>query len=134
MVDSPEVAEWADALSPFHETERQVFVHAGIEEDAGDLWRWATDEIMACCKFPATTGPFPKDVVAGHVATSSLHGEESFHDVYWDGFSHYYIDGSTERSGEMPILIYDAQTCRYSSRISTADGVGPENPVLAPAR
>ena len=129
----PEVVKWADGLPPFYETERQIFVHAGVEEDAEDLWKWGTDEIMFCCKFPPSTGPFLKDVVAGHVGTSRFHSERGCHDVYWDGFSHYYIDGTTERSGELPVLIYDTQARRYSSRVATKDGVGPENPVLPPA-
>ena len=126
-----DLVAWVKKLPFFAETEQQIFVHAGIEEEAEDLWRHGTDDIMFCCKYPYTFGPFLKDIVAGHVATSKLFGNADKHDVFWDGQSHYYLDGTTEHSGQMPVLIYDTDTGTYSSRLATADGVGNENPVLA---
>lgn len=71
-------------------------MHAGVDEDAEDLWRHGTDDLTFCWKFPPTFGPFLKDIVAGHVATSKMHGDCDEHDAFWDGQSHYYLDGSTE--------------------------------------
>ena len=122
---------WMRYLPLFCETETQIFVHAGVDEEAEDLWRVGTDDTMLCWKFPPTFGPFIKDVIAGHVGTHHMFGEWGEHDVFWDGQSHYYIDGTTEHSGVMPVLIYDTETGRYSSRLATADGVDYENPVLA---
>ena len=44
-------------------------------------------------KFPATKGKFYKTIIAGHVGTCSrdLAADRSYHDVYYDGESHYYI-------------------------------------------
>ena len=70
---------------------------------------------------PASVGPFPKDIVAGHVGTYGLCGENR---VYWDGQAHFYLDGSTERSGVVPVLKYDSLTDRYTTfgRAQTSDG------------
>ena len=39
--------------------------------------------------------------------------EKGFHDIYWDGESHYYIDGTVEKSDRIPLLIYDKKTGEY---------------------
>jgi serine/threonine protein phosphatase 1 len=83
----------------------QIFVHAGVDENAGDLWSVATPDHVFTEKYPPTCDQFVKTVVAGHVATSKLHDDGS-HGVYYDGESHYYIDGSVEAGGQVNILRY----------------------------
>lgn len=36
-----------------------------------------------------------------------------FHDIYYDGESHYYLDGTVHKSGVIPVLMYDTNTKRY---------------------
>ena len=52
-------------------------------------------------------------VVAGHVGTSEIAGDPWFHDIFWDGASHYYIDGTVLLSGRIPVLMVDTETDRY---------------------
>ncbi|MBA9086889.1 hypothetical protein FHR92_003369 [Fontibacillus solani] len=66
-------------------------------------------------KFPATYGKFHKDIIADHISTSSLAKDNKFHNVYWDGKSHFYIDGETNVSGVIPVLKYNTSTSKYSS-------------------
>lgn len=107
-----ETRRWLRDLPLFYETERQIFVHAGIDEDADDLWRVACEDWFFHSKMPASFGPFFKDIIAGHVGTFCFCGENR---VYWDGEAHYYLDGSTERSGVVPVLKYDSTTDRYTT-------------------
>lgn len=125
-----DLVAWLEDLLLYYETDKQIFVHAGLDEEAGDLWRFGTDDLTFSYKFPATFGPFYKDIVAGHVGTHHMFGEWGQHDVFWDGQSHYYLDGTTEGSGVIPVLIYDTETEKYMSRLATAKGVELENPVL----
>ena len=94
--DEPYI-RWIENLPRYYVEGNTIFVHAGIEEDAGDLWDWATGENIFTGKFPAQTGKIEgldKKVVAGHIGTSDIAGDASFHDIYYDGASHYYIDGT----------------------------------------
>jgi len=125
------LVRWLESLPLYFETDTQIFVHAGIDEEAWDLWHVGTDDIMFCWKYPPTFGLFLKDVVAGHVGTHRLFGQWGSHDVFWDGESHYYIDGTTEHSDVLPVLIYDVEAGAYASRLATPSGVGPAKPVLA---
>lgn len=110
-----ELIGWLRALPYYYETDKQIFVHAGIDEEAGEYWQWATPESTFVGKFPAAKGKFYKDVIAGHIGTYSISGDPSFHDVYWDGASHYYIDGTVYVSKRLPVLMYDEETGKYSS-------------------
>lgn len=94
-------------LPLYYETERQIFVHAGIDEEAGKHWRDGTPDYYFIGKFPPTTGAFYKDIIAGHTGTSEISGDSSFFGVYYDGRSHYYIDGSVEKSRDIPVLAWD---------------------------
>lgn len=116
-----ELVDWLRALPCCYETERQIFVHAGVDEEAGDLWKWGTEEAVFVGKYPASTGPFCKDIVAGHVSTAQLAGDPDYHRVFWDGASHYYIDGATAESGCLPVLKYDTETGRYTQIIDMAE-------------
>ena len=44
----------------YYETDTQIFVHAGIDEEAGKLWKQLTSSEMFTNKFPLTTGGFFK--------------------------------------------------------------------------
>jgi serine/threonine protein phosphatase 1 len=103
---------WVRGLPRILETDDQIFVHAGIDEDAGELWRAAMPEYVLTEKFPPTTGPFLKTIVAGHVRTAMLHPDGS-HGVFHDGESHYYIDGSVEVTGCVNLLRYTVADGRY---------------------
>lgn len=117
----PETRRWMRDLPLFYETDRQIFVHAGIDEEAEGLWRVACEDWYFLEKVPPSFGPFPKDIVAGHVGAYGLCGENR---VFWDGEAHFYLDGSTERSGVVPVLKYDSATGRYTTfwRAQTSDG------------
>ena len=104
---------WLKTLALYYETEKQIFVHAGVDEEAGDWWQQGTSEEVFVNKYPATFGKFYKDVIAGHIGTNTINNEEGFYGVYWDGESHYYIDGTVEESGSIPLLIYDSLKDEY---------------------
>lgn len=109
-----ELMQWLRKLPYYYETEKQIFVHAGIDEEVGDLWKLATPEYLFVGKFPATKGKFYKDIIAGHVSTEKASDIPVFHNVYFDGQSHYYIDGSVSADRGVLILTYDEATGKYS--------------------
>ena len=111
----PDLIRWLRDLPFYYETDTQIFVHAGIEEEAEDLWAFGTSDECFVSKYPPTFGTFYKDIIAGHVGTPSIRKNESDHSVYWDGRNHYYIDGGTAKSGAVPVLKYNTVTRKYSS-------------------
>lgn len=115
LENNRELIGWLRALPYFYETDKQIFVHAGIDEEAGEFWPWATPESSFVGKFPVSKGPFYKDIIAGHIGTYSISGDPGFHDIYWDGANHYYIDGTVYVSGCLPVLMYDEETGKYTS-------------------
>ncbi|MCP3424814.1 metallophosphoesterase [Rothia sp. AR01] len=115
---------WLRGLPRLYETPEQIYVHAGVDEEAGDLWRAATPDHVLTEKYPPTFGPFVKTVVAGHVRTSEMHADGS-HGVFHDGQSHYYIDGDVESTGQVNVLRYAVADGRYAS---FACGSGEEKP------
>lgn len=106
---------WLRKLPYFYETENQIFVHAGIDEEAGDWWNCGTPEYVFTGKFPATTGSFYKDIIAGHISAASVAGSRDFKGAYYDGESHYYIDGSVENTGTLIVFAYDEKARKYYS-------------------
>lgn len=114
---------WMKRLPLYYRTESQIFVHAGIDEDAGKWWEWGVPDEYFIWKFPAQTGRFYMDIIAGHVATCDLACDPEYHDIYFDGESHYYIDGQTHRSRAIPVLMYDTTKKRYYQMVS--DGARP---------
>ena len=52
-------------------------------------------------------------IVAGHIGTAEIAGDPGFHDIYYDGESHYYIDGTVLESGIIPVIKIDAKNSRY---------------------
>lgn len=110
-----EVIYWMRKMPSYFETERQIFVHAGVDEEAGEYWMWGTSDSTLLGKFPASKGKFYKTIIAGHVGTGSrdLANDRSYHDVFYDGESHYYIDGSVYKGGKLLLLAYDEETDHY---------------------
>lgn len=109
-----ELISWLQKLSYYYETEKRIFVHAGIDEEAGDWWNTGTPEYVFTGKYPPTKGEFYKDIIAGHIAASSLAGDLEFQGIYHDDQSHYYIDGAVERTGRLLCLGYDENLDRYA--------------------
>ncbi len=106
---------WMQNLPRYYTEGNTIFVHAGIEEEAEDLWEWGTDDYTFTEKYPAQTGKFYHDmkIVAGHVGTAELSGDPRFHDIYFDGESHYYINGTVLDSGIIPVIGVNTETDQY---------------------
>lgn len=102
--------------SLYYETANQIFVHAGICEVDKELWKYATEQNEFTWKFPAETGSFYKDIIAGHISSVDISEDENYlGKVYWDNENHFFIDGETNRSHVIPLLAYDTDTRLYSS-------------------
>lgn len=110
-----DLIEWMNKLPYYYETETQIFVHAGIDEQKGEFWKDISEEKYFVEKQNVEIGYFYKDVIAGHISTNSIIKEVDFFDVIHDGFNHYYIDGETSRSKVIPILVYDEIKKEYKS-------------------
>ena len=107
---------WFESLPRYYTEGKTIFVHAGIEEDAGDMWEWGTGDETFIGKYPAETGKIEGlslKVVAGHVGTAEISGDPRFHDIYYDGESHYYIDGTVIDSRIIPVLLVDTDEDKY---------------------
>lgn len=52
-------------------------------------------------------------VVAGHNGTYAIAGDDAFNGIYYDGASHYYIDGTVMMSKHVNVLMVDTETDRY---------------------
>ncbi len=98
---------WMKHLRRYYVCDNTIFVHAGVDEEAEDLWMWGTSDFLFTEKYPAQTGSFYKRIVAGHIGTSTIANNTRFHDIYYDGESHYYIDGSVLTSKRIPVLRWD---------------------------
>ncbi len=105
--------DWMELLPRYYTTQDQIFVHAGIDEEAGDMWELMTDDNTFTAKFPVQTGNFYKDIVAGHIGTSIITDNPGYHDIYYDGESHYFIDGNVIESGSIPVLMVDTDQNKY---------------------
>ncbi len=66
-------------------------------------------------EYGAQTGRFYNDtkIVAGHIGTAEISGDPRFHDIYFDGESHYYIDGTVLESGLIPVIKIDTKNNKY---------------------
>ena len=99
-------------------------VYARIEEwedesDDDEYINWLSSlplYYVFTSKYPAETGKIEgldMKVVAGHVGTAEISGDKFFHDIYFDGESHYYIDGTVLDSGVIPVLMVDTENDKY---------------------
>lgn len=109
---------WMKKLRRYYVEGNTIFVHAGIEEEAEDLWEWATDEYTLTEKYPAQLGKFicgneDMTIIAGHVGTAVIAQDSTFHDIFFDGKSHYYIDGTVLDSGRILVMKVDTDKKMY---------------------
>lgn len=109
---------WMSKLPLYYVVKNAIFVHAGIDEEAAaeGYWEWGTGEHFYTSKFPADIGKidnFNMKIVAGHVGTNKISGDLNYHDIFFDGGSHYYIDGTVQKSGEIPVLMYDTDRDKF---------------------
>ena len=111
--DADEIIRWLQGLEYFYETDKQIFVHAGIAEWVGEDWQCVTSDDYMVRKSSATKGSFVKDIIAGHISTAKISGDKNYYGVFHDGDNHYYLDGSTYRSGRIPVLVYDTEKATY---------------------
>lgn len=114
--DDDRYIQWFETLPRYYVAGNTIFVHAGIDENSGDMWEWSTSDDVYTSKIPAETGKIhglDMKVVAGHVGTSEIADNPRFHDIYFDGESHYYIDGTVLDSGVIPVLMVDTKTDEY---------------------
>lgn len=98
----------------YYETETQIFVHAGIDEEVGKLWKELTSSEIFTNKFPITTGSFHKAIISGHIASWEVAKDRRYlGKIYYDSKSHYFIDGDVINSKTIPVLYYDTITQKY---------------------
>lgn len=93
MANHGDLIRWYKKLPLYYKTDTQIFVHAGVDEEAEDWWETGTSDEMFIEKYPPTKGKFYMDIIAGHVSTSTASGDKNLHDIYFDGESHFFIDG-----------------------------------------
>ncbi len=114
--NSGDLISWIRKMPSYYETENQIFVHAGVDEEAEEDWKWGTSDETFLWKYPPVTGSFYKDIIAGHVGTGipELQNDWDYHGIYHDGESHYYIDGSVYKDGgTLNLLVYNPEEERY---------------------
>ena len=113
--DHADIIAWIRALPYYYETPNQLFVHAGIDEEVGDLWRIGTPVEWFTASTPDYVGcAFDLDVIAGHVGTETVSGIPGYAGIFYDGASHYFIDGNVVKNGRVLVLSYDEATGIYS--------------------
>lgn len=113
-----DIIAWVRKLPYFYESPfGQVFVHAGIEEDAGEYWKMGTSAESFTMMPPDYVGrKFYLDVIAGHINTEAASGIAGYRGIWYDGASHFYIDGNVVQHGEVVVLNYDSETGKYSGQ------------------
>ncbi len=108
--DDDKYIRWMDNVPYYRVEGHTIFCHAGIDEEAGELWEWGTGEHIFTSKYPAEVGKIEgldMIVVAGHVGTAEISGDPGFHDIYYDGKSHIFLDGTVWKSGKIPVLMVE---------------------------
>lgn len=111
-----DIIAWVRKLPYFYESPfGQVFVHAGVDEEAGEDWKLGTSVESLTMMPPDYVGrEFYLDVIAGHINTEAVSGIAGYRGIWHDGASHYYIDGNVMKNGEVAVLSYDSETGKYS--------------------
>lgn len=112
-----EIIDWINNLPYYYETKDQIYVHAGVDEEVGEYWKVVDNDSYFCNKYPYSIGTFHKDIIAGHISALEIASIENEcienGDIYYDGKSHYYIDGDTEHTNLIPMLMYDCKIKKY---------------------
>lgn len=111
-----DVIAWVRMLPYFYESPfDQVFVHAGVDEEAGDYWKMGTPTESFTMMPPDYVGcKFYLDVIAGHINTEVVTGIVGYRGIWHDRASHFYIDGNVMKNGEVAVLSYDSETGKYT--------------------
>lgn len=104
--------DWLRVRPLFYETDTHIYVHAGVDEEAGDDWRLATPDHVFMFKYPETHGPnvIGKVIVAGHVGVGAMHAAEGrmrCREPFVDA-GHIYLDGMVEDTGVLNVMKYDS--------------------------
>lgn len=107
------IIQWLKKLPLYYETQNSIFVHAGVDEEAGEWWNIGTDDYTFLNKYPPTKGCFNKMIIAGHVSAKSVSGDCQWIGPYFDGQSHIYIDNSVSSSKELILLAVDDDKKAY---------------------
>lgn len=112
-----ELIQWTNNLPLYYETPTQIFTHAGVDEDIPkeeiDFCTLGTPDYVFTGKYPPSRGKFYKDIIAGHVAASKVARNKEHKGVYFDGYSHFYIDGTAIKNKRLLCLAYDESACKY---------------------
>lgn len=114
--DDDKYINWISNLPTHFTYGNTIFVHAGIDEEAGEDWEWGTSDETFTSKYPADLGKvegLDKKIVAGHIGTYSISNDPNFNDIYYDGQSHFYIDGTVIKTGVIPVLLVDTDKDKY---------------------
>ena len=104
---------WMEKLPLYYFDGKRIFCHAGVEEEAGEDWEVGTADYVYIEKYPASIGKFCVDIIAGHISTATITNDPKYRGIYFDGYSHYYIDGNVLGNGYIPILMVDTKTNKY---------------------
>lgn len=108
---------WMRNLRLYYITDNQIFVHGGVDENVTEEEvEWCvigTPDYVLTGKFIPSTGPFYKDVIAGHIAASFVARDRELKGIYFDGYSHFFIDGSVEKNKRLLCLVYDEKNKKY---------------------
>lgn len=107
-----ELIAWLRERPLHYETATHLYVHAGVDEEAGPIWKAMTTDEVLTEKFPPSFGPTSvgKIVVAGHVGVGPLHAREGrmrCWEPYVDA-GHVYLDGRVEDTGVLNVMCYDS--------------------------
>lgn len=118
IAEYPEIVDWLKDkffnTERFFETDHQIFVHAGIDEELGQNWKLFSNPDIFTKKFPASIGKFYKDIIAGHIYSEEIAKDSDvLGKIYFDNYNHYYIDGHVSLSKTIPILAFDTTTKKY---------------------
>ena len=109
-------------LPYFYETETQIFVHAGVDEEIPEeemeYCTLCTAEYIFTGKVPPTVGKFYKTIIAGHIAAASVAHDAGWPGIYFDKQSHYYIDGGAPKRKRLLCLVYDETSQTYYELMS----------------
>lgn len=100
---------WMEGLASYYHEGSTIFTHAGIDEDLGENWTY-TDDKTFTSKYPADLGRvdgLADKIVAGHIYTQEISGDPSFSDIYFDGLSHYYLDGDVLKTGKLNLMLVE---------------------------